>query len=118
MVFNTLHKWIFSLAIIASVFSFAGSATVSTNNNGNSIELVIDQKTDHKASDFYFFSFNYYIKSCCEFNFEKLLNSQNNLESVKFGFLSKIALKYRYFNQFKILKHTVNQSDYHYIFIG
>ena len=118
MIFNKLHKWIFSLAIVASVFSFAGNATYSTTFNKISIELVISKKTDHKASDYYFFNFNHYIKSYREFNFITLLISQNALESVKFDFVSKNVLNYCYFNQFKFLKHTVNQSDYNYIFIG
>ena len=118
MTFNKLHKWIFSLAIVASVFSFAGNATYSTSFNKNSIELVVDKKTDHKASDYYFFSFNHYVKSCCEFNFKTLLNSQNALDLIKFENVSKNALNYNYYNNFKFLKHSINQYDYHYIFIG
>lgn len=118
MIFNKLHKWIFSLAIVASVFSFSGNATYSTSFNKISIELVINKKTDHKTSDYYFFNFNTYIKSYCEFNFKTLLFSQNGLGTVKFENVSKNALKYYYYNHFKFLKHTINQYDYHYIFIG
>lgn len=117
MIVLRFHKWLISLALIVSAVSFSGFNYSSVVTKSNQTELLVVKKPVYKTVSFYFATIEQLESSFC-FSFKTLLKAQNSTINLQFETLKDKELQYANFIQFKVLKHSINQDDYHKIFIG
>ncbi len=118
MIFLRLHKWLISLALIMSIVSFSGFNYSSVVSKSNQTELLVAKKPVYKTAIYYFGVANCTLNQSFNFSFKSFLKSFNALYKVQFEVIKESTLQYANLMQFKELKHSINQDDYHKIFIG
>ncbi len=118
MLYLKIHKWLFSIALIASIVSFSGYINHSETVMSSPIELLIAKKPVSKAVIYYFGIVNPNIKHSFNFSFKSCLKNYNSIHSLQFKTVNEIALQYVSYVQFKEFIYSVNQDYYLKIFIG
>ena len=118
MLYLKKHKWLFSIALIASIVSFSGYINHTESLASNPTELLLVKKPVSKTAIYYFGIVNSNINHSFNFSFKTLLKNYNSIHSLMFNTLHERALQYVNHIQFKSLTNSINQDEYHKIFIG
>ena len=118
MLYLKIHKWLFSIALIASIVSFSGYINHTETMVSNSTELLLVKKPVSKTAVYYFGIVNSDISHSFNFSFKTLLKNYNLKHSLMFKTINERALQYVNHIQFKGFIHFINQDHYHKIFIG
>ena len=118
MPYFKIHKWLFSIALITSIVSFSGYINHTETLVSSPTELLLVKKPVSKIAIYYFGIVNSSTNHSFNFSFKTLLRASNCLVILQLEDLKDKELQYANSIQFKVLKHSVNQDEYHKIFIG
>ena len=118
MLYFKINKWLFSLALIASIVSFSGYINHTESLVSSPTELILVKKPVSKTAIYYFGIVNSNINHSFNFSFKTLLRASNSWVILQLEDIKDKELQYANSIQFKVLKHSVNQDEYHKIFIG
>jgi len=111
MIFKRLHKWILSLAILASVLSFDGFIKSNDNFVRNTTELVVTKKISFNYSTYFLKTSNSNYNTFSVFRSKSLIRNYNLNDRISFETLKIKSLDYLNDLHFKMISHTYSQNE-------